>query len=95
MLNTSDSSFAADLENFDSMPTRNHNTVFVFYLKAGQSTKEEVCAARDFISTSLILLFLFPLSFFFFKKKVEKSKKYDKNWIYKRICVIFNLNSNI
>lgn len=47
MLDTSDPSFADDLETFDSIPTRNHNTVFVFYLKADQSDRDQVGAVYN------------------------------------------------
>ena len=42
MIDTSEASFASDLKSFDLMPTRNHDTVFIFYLKARQTEKEEV-----------------------------------------------------
>ena len=42
MLNSTDSSFSADLESLDSIPTRNHDTVFIFYVKSGQTDMKEV-----------------------------------------------------
>ncbi|CAK8674449.1 unnamed protein product [Clavelina lepadiformis] len=42
MLNAGDSSFAYDLATLDSMSTRNHDTVFVFYLKSGQTGRDEI-----------------------------------------------------
>nr|CAB3265419.1 ral GTPase-activating protein subunit beta [Phallusia mammillata] len=42
MLNASESQFAVDLEALDSIPTRNHDTVFVFYVKKGQNNIEQV-----------------------------------------------------
>lgn len=43
MLNRLDQGFPADLEELDSIPVRNNDTVFIFYHKAGQTTKEQVC----------------------------------------------------
>ena len=42
ILNTTDHNFAIDLEAFDEIPTRNHDTVFLFYVKSGQKERAEV-----------------------------------------------------
>lgn len=41
-LNNSSPTFAADIEALDSMPNRTCDTTFIFYVKSGQKTSQEI-----------------------------------------------------
>ncbi|XP_060667107.1 ral GTPase-activating protein subunit beta isoform X9 [Drosophila nasuta] len=42
VLDTTASAFAADLENLDKLSARTHDTVYVFYVKAGQTSASQI-----------------------------------------------------
>ncbi|XP_078491272.1 ral GTPase-activating protein subunit beta [Ciona intestinalis] len=42
MLTSSDPCFATDLLSLDTTPSRHHDTVFVFYVKQGQTNRDEI-----------------------------------------------------
>ncbi|XP_039256619.2 ral GTPase-activating protein subunit beta-like isoform X2 [Styela clava] len=42
MLNRMDPDFPSDIEDLDSIPVRNNDTVFIFYHKAGQTDKQQI-----------------------------------------------------
>uniref|UniRef100_H2ZQ54 Rap-GAP domain-containing protein n=1 Tax=Ciona savignyi TaxID=51511 RepID=H2ZQ54_CIOSA len=42
MLSSNDFAFSSDLVSLDATPTRNQDTVFVFYVKSGQTDRQEI-----------------------------------------------------